>query len=385
MTMRDTVQGKGERSSNPIFLLTGDKPEALDVKRSAQAAVNIKEAVQSTDTEPAEHIFVLTDAERDAVGELIASLPALNVRSVQDDLLTRVEMAGRQMPQRLAETLIRFRRQANRYGSLLIRNLPTDPVLPDTPRDGKPAPDKKTFFSEYSLLMTMLQLGEPISYSDEKDGVLIQNICPVAGHEAKQENTGSTYLEFHTEDGFHPYKPDYLGLVCLRSDHERLAETATASIRNVLHVIPSTAITLLRQPLFRLRLSTSFLHGANSKEMYSAAMPVLTGNLLQPEMCVDYFLMEATTPEAKWALELLKAELLKVASGFVLLPGDMVLIDNRLAAHARTGFTPRYDGKDRWLQRCFTVEDFRRSAFSRSPGQHICSPLSIVFSMQDVG
>ncbi|SEM63485.1 hypothetical protein SAMN05444354_12017 [Stigmatella aurantiaca] len=50
--------------------------------------------------------------------------------------------------------------------------------------------------------------GKP--YSDEKEGVLIQNICPVAGHEAKQENTGSTYLGFHTEDGFHPDKPDCL-------------------------------------------------------------------------------------------------------------------------------------------------------------------------------
>ena len=53
---------------------------------------------------------------------------------------------------------------------------------------------------------------------------LAQNACVLArrdvpGKEAKQENGGSVLLEFHTEDGFHPYKPDFLGLLCLRSDH----------------------------------------------------------------------------------------------------------------------------------------------------------------------
>jgi L-asparagine oxygenase len=35
--------------------------------------------------------------------------------------------------------------------------------------------------------------------------------------------------------------------------------------------------------------------------------------------------------------------------------------------HGRTGFAPRYDGKDRWLQRTFVMNDLRRSRFQR-PG-----------------
>lgn len=118
-------------------------------------------------------------------------------------------------------------------------------------------------------------LGEPIAYEDEKEGLLIQNICPVKGQEKKQENTGSNYLNFHTEDGFHPYPPDHLALLGLRSDHEKIAETITASVRNVVDTLPGTAVMLLRQPLYRLHPSSSFK--LNQHEDYSVRLPVLTG------------------------------------------------------------------------------------------------------------
>lgn len=323
---------------------------------------------------PNNGLLELTPAESRTIRESMDRLPVLtHPDEITDDLLSGIELEHRSMPPRFAEALIRFRRSPNSSGSLIIRNLPTDPELPETPADGKPVRNKPTSYSEYGLLLAMLFLGEPISFMDEKEGALIQNICPVKGHELKQENVGSCYLEFHTEDGFHPYKPDYIALTCLRSDHEGVAKTTAASIRDVMHQLPTTAVQILRQPLFRLKLSSSF--GYTNESQYSSPITVLSGHWLQPDLCIDYYLMEAITPEATWALELLKGLLAEAVIEHALRPGDLMIVDNRMAAHGRTPFTPRFDGADRWLQRMFVLQDFRRTSASRSVGGHKCTPI----------
>lgn len=325
---------------------------------------------------PAADSIVLKASETAALREVIRRLPRIvDLAAVDARWLDEVDLARRHLPERLLRALIAFRRSGNDSGALIVRNLPTDPILPPTPADGRPSKAKETSFSEYTLLLAMLSLGEPIAYFDEKEGALIQSICPVKGREQLQENTGSTYLEFHVEDGFHPHKPDYLGLVCVRGDRDHQALTVTASIRRVLRRLPWRAVELLSRPLFRLRLSSSF--GAAAEPRFVGPLPVLTGHYLEPDMCVDHFLMEATTPEAQWALELLKRLLIDAAEPIDLQPGDMILIDNRTAAHGRTGFAPRYDGQDRWLQRMFVVQDARRSAGSRALGSAQCVPLSV--------
>ncbi|MBV9257652.1 MAG: TauD/TfdA family dioxygenase [Ktedonobacteraceae bacterium] len=322
-----------------------------------------------------ECVTTLTNEEQSIIKSCGDTLPRLDPSRLDDDsIFTSVGLARRAIPQRLAAKLIDFRRNSNDYGTLFIRNLPVDRELPPTPGNEKIL-FSKTPVSEYNLLLLMTYLGEPIAYADEKEGMIIQNIVPVPGNEDKQENTGSVFLEFHTEDGFHPYKPDYVGLLCLRSDHDHQAVTATASIRRALHKIPDHLITHLREPLYEIRLCSSFLKDGRHAS-YSPLMPILRGDTLEPELCIDFHAMRAVNEEAKIAFEGLKAALLGVLVGQILLPGDMIIIDNRVAAHARTAFQPRYDENDRWLQRMFVVEDFRRSQPGRPQRSHVCRPLT---------
>jgi L-asparagine oxygenase len=46
-------------------------------------------------------------------------------------------------------------------------------------------------------------------------------------------------------------------------------------------------------------------------------------------------------------------------------PGEIILIDNLRAVHGRSSFSPRYDGYDRFLVRCFAVFDFEKSDYAR--------------------
>ncbi len=321
--------------------------------------------------------IMLSDQEKEAIQDIIAYLPPIDLRQLDhSNIFTKVELAKSHIPERVATRLIEFKRSSNEYGTLLIRNLPVDAELPPTPEDGRMVTNKTSSISEYCLLLMMMYLGEPIAYADEKEGALIQNICPVKGFENRQENAGSVYLEFHTEDGFHPHKPDHVGLYCLKSDHEKIAKTASASIRRALPLLPSGTISLLRQPLFHIRASASFT-GEGEEPTYSSLMPVLSEDLFEPELCVDFFAMEAINSVAQVALDMLKSALLSVTIGCVLTPGDLMIVDNRVAAHARNGFKAHYDGTDRWLQRMFIVQDFRRSRASRAKGGHIVEPLSI--------
>lgn len=326
-----------------------------------------------------DHLLELTNEERSRVETALEGLPPLDVCSLDDDLITEVELRSGYIPERLVSRLIHFRKNSNENGMLLIRNLPIDHHLPPTPDDGGISREKTSYLSEYVLLAQMLHLGEPLGYADEKNGALIQNICPVRGKEDAQENCGSTYLEFHTEDAFHPHRPDFIGLLCLKPDHDHIAATAAASIRRALSIVPSKVQEILRQPLYRIRLSSSFT-GDATQTVFSHCLPVLSGDVLEPDLSVDFYGMEALTHSGHVALKTLEKALLKVAVEHRLVTGDLMIVDNRVAAHARTAFQPRHDGQDRWLQRLFVVHDFRRSRASRPRDSHICTPLPIEFA-----
>jgi L-asparagine oxygenase len=287
----------------------------------------------------------------------------------------KFETARRHIPVRISATLNAFQALGNDDGALLIRNLPIDEHLPFTPSPGQPL-DKQSQTSENILCLCMSHMGEPICYADEKNGQIIQDIFPISGEEEKQENSGSSLLEFHTENGFHPNSPDYLALLCLRPDHDRQAKTAVASVRRALSRIPGRLIEALRRPQFRIEVSSSFRR-ASVGMLETEPMPVLRGDPRDPLLCVDAHAMRGETAAAQQALSIFIEVLKDQAQSMVLETGDLLVIDNRMAAHARNSFKPRYDGYDRWLQRISTVVDRRQLDASRWPNRYVCIDLPI--------
>jgi len=64
--------------------------------------------------------------------------------------------------------------------------------------------------------------------------------------------------------------------------------------------------------------------------------------------------VEATCANAQFAAA---ANHPDVVHPITLQPGDMVIFKNQQTLNARDGFTPRYDGRDRWMLRVFGVND----------------------------
>ena len=278
--------------------------------------------------------------------------------------LAEARTAGCSLPPRLLEAIRAFRHDAD-SGVLTITNLPVAPEpLPPTPS----VPDSTEPAATAPAVIIVLigqQLGELIAYRDEKHGALVQNVVPVPELARTQSNGGSSPLELHTENAFHPNRPDYVGLLCLRSAHEGVG-TQVASIRHALPLLDAGEQEILRQARFVTAAPPSF-----RSEERSQPRPVLIGAPDDPDLCVDFHATAPQDTEAATALTRLRDALLQVRAELVLRPGSLVFLDNRLVVHGRSGFAPRYDGGDRWLHRVFVHLDHRRGRPRRAGNGHV--------------
>lgn len=302
----------------------------------------------------------LTDAECGEVRTLAEEMGRTSPAAPDD--LAWVAQARRlscRLPLRMREEIRRFRHDPGAAGALSLANLPVDEgALPATPgvRDSS---ERAATVPAAAAMLIGLQLGEVIAWQDEKFGALVQNIVPVRGMEETQGNAGSVPLEFHTENAFHPNRPDYVGLICLRSDHAKEAGTLVASIREGLALINEADREVLYEPRFVTAPPPSFRFGQ------AATHPVLDGDPEDPNIRVDFNATSPLDDTAKHVLERLRDTMNTVAKSLVLGPGQMVFVDNRVIVHGRTHFQPRFDGRDRWLHRVYVHLDNRRSRVHR--------------------
>lgn len=269
--------------------------------------------------------------------------------------------AGRLLPAAVHDALVDFADRPPQPGALLIKGLPVG-MVPPTP-DSPTAVTAKDRTSELTLLAVARRLGQPVGYEPEHGGDLVQNLVPTRAGADRQVSTSSRVnLKFHTEAAFHPHRPRYLLLLCLRGDPA--AFTTLSSVFEVLPRLPERVVDVLFQPRFRTAVDESYLHGRQNT--LGAPMAVLTGRRDRPSMVFDEDLMVGIDTEAEEALHVLGRAVVEHQTGLALETGDLIVVDNNVAVHGRTPFAPRFDGTDRWLQRSMVVSDLAPSAGERT-------------------
>jgi alpha-ketoglutarate-dependent taurine dioxygenase len=269
--------------------------------------------------------------------------------------------ASADLPRDVVDALARFRGDSGPDGVLLLRGLAVGdvPATPAHPSDAI----RKDRTSEHTLLSVASVLGEPVGYVQEHGGGIVQNIVPSRDTEGRQVSTSSAVtLAWHTETAFHPHKPRYLLLLCLRGDPH--AATMLCSVAHCLPHLDSPTVAILREPRFRTRPDESFLApGAHGR--LGPPTPVLAGGGEVPTLNYDEDLMVGVDAVAQAALERLGSVVRERASALVLAAGDLLVVDNARVVHGRSPFDARFDGTDRWLQRAFVVEQLEPSAGER--------------------
>jgi len=223
------------------------------------------------------------------------------------------------------------------------------PVTPATPHTAEPTLDAYESLIEHSF-----GLGYAISYRQEQQGRLVQNIVPVHKTEFQQISTSSKVeLALHTETAFHPYKPDYVLLLCLRGDPN--AVTTYADLNDIISELDKKTIDDLQKTWYLTGVDDSFRTLGEPYREFQ--LSVLTKNKDGYSMSYDEALMRGMNQRAETALKNLSTAIKKCTREIVLETGDLLVIDNNTTIHGRKPFQPKYDGTDRWVQRLLVKKD----------------------------
>jgi len=234
------------------------------------------------------------------------------------------------------------------YRNLDIGHIPPTPSIPFVSGDALDVAK--------STLLTFAKIfGTPIGYKQEQDGSLFQHIIPASKTEYGQISTSSkSNLELHTETAFHPYRPSFVLLLCLRGDKN--AVTTYADDHEILSHLKLETVEILQQPLFITRVDDSFR--TNGEPDVELVLPILRNRGDRDwEITYDSYFMRGVNQEAQDALDEFNAAIEKSTREIVLDSGQLLVINNKNTVHGRKPFTARYDGTDRWLMRVLVIKN----------------------------
>jgi len=249
------------------------------------------------------------------------------------------------------------------YRNQRIGEIPATPSISIV--DESVTPESIKVLKEYGSI-----LGHPVSYAQEQNGRLIHNLLPVYKTEYQQISTSSKVeLEMHTESSFHPYRPSYVLLLCLRGDEA--AATTYADDFDIVPRLSQEAISVLQKEWFTTQIDQSFrLDGQPDIDVRTAILEKINQDS-DYKITYDSWFMKAVGDgsddsrlQAERALQEMRDAVNSSTKEVVLKTGDLLVINNDCTIHGRKPFQPRYDGTDRWVQRMLVIRDM-------PPAEHV--------------
>jgi Fe(II)/alpha-ketoglutarate-dependent arginine beta-hydroxylase len=336
--------------------------------------------------------LVLSERDISEIQSLLNNI-AKQYNSVEDDsFLKNSSLFAQELPRRIREFFNDFKFLESNLGICIISGYPIDDSkIGKTPKHWKWKDDASRTLKEQILLVLYGSLlGYVFGWSTQQDGYIVHDVCPIKSNENDQIGCGSLQrIWWHTEDAFHSYRPDYVGLTCLRNP----AQVATTIANLDIGQLDEAQVKVLFEPRFIIRPdeshyeknqsdlrkeararatcdSVKFAYDRTSKMSTNLMekVPVLFGASQSPYLRLDPYFMEKIEDdeEAANALNALIRAINMNLKAITLQPGDYCFIDNYRAVHGREAFKPNYDGSDRWLKRINVAIDLRKSRDARA-------------------
>ena len=325
----------------------------------------------------------LSQADVQQIQTLLAELAERYDTAECQEFQKNATVLSHRLPESVRTFLTQFRLTEPDDGCCIISGYPFDQgKIGPTPAHWKNRADKPSTREEDMLFVLLGSLlGDCIGWSTQQSGYIVHDIMPIKGNEGEQLGTGSEeLLWWHTEDAFHPYRGDYIGMMCIRNpDH---VPTTIGTLEDV--DLDPNDVDLLFEESYSIKPDESHLKKNRSglrqgdraledafnrmeeRNTNPPKMAVLFGSKTNPYLRLDpYFMDKATTEEAQGAFDRLVEKLDDAIREVPLQDGDFCFVDNLKAIHGRLPFKARYDGTDRWLKRIIIARDLRKSRDER--------------------
>lgn len=307
------------------------------------------------DTEPL-WVVELTARERDEAGAAIDERfldPVLSagIEPGTSDFFNAGEIAEGMLPERARAALAALRRGT--VPAVLIRGLPSDPDPGPTPTEpDRPSLSPRRGYAWISFAVR--RLGDEFAYAMEKRGALVHNIYPTAQGATTQSNASFRVdLGLHTENAFHPIRPDWVALYCVRTVEEAPA-TRLVFLNEVLAQLTDDEIAVLREQRFTIRVVDS--HLAEGEKDIALPVAPLSGSPRDP-VIRWHETLTANDEVAERAMRAFSAAAKRATRYVTLREGDMLVFANEFCLHGRDKFEARLDGTDRWTLRGYALRD----------------------------
>jgi Fe(II)/alpha-ketoglutarate-dependent arginine beta-hydroxylase len=320
--------------------------------------------------------YEMNVSEQDQILELLKRFHPSGLNVSLGDLRQLAQLA-QYLPVQIREFLVdaKFTEKASAY--VISAPCLVPPNLASTPKHwGVESIPKSSLHFEAALIIFASILGDVFAWRTQQGGTFVHDVLPVKGLEYEQLGAGSlTPLSWHTEDAFHKFRGDYIGLGCLRNPDK--VATTLASIdalklseyeSSILHdsrfmIVPDNS----HLPKHNLSVSKDQFHQIDLSTISPETTPLLFGDAKRPFLRIDPDFMRTIEGdiEAKSALAHIYEAINEALIDIHLLAGDFLFIDNYRCVHGRRAFQPRFDGTDRWLKR---VNLSRSLRFSQAAG-----------------
>jgi L-asparagine oxygenase len=323
-------------------------------------------------------MFEITEDELNILKNLaskIESCPSKN----PDTFSNQTKKLSKDLPVRIQIELMNFIENGSENGFLLISGINIHDDIPDTPSNNTFKVGETTILAKIQAIILSF-VSEIIAYEAEGYGHIFQDIVPIKKMKMEQTSLGSgTELEIHTEQAFSKLRPDILSLACLRGDPN--AFTYVLPVQTIIDNLSDKDIELLKQPLWKTGIDLSFK--LNNHEFIEGDIrgpfPILDienqYNNGRYKLVFDQDLMFGINEDAQQLIGKIVDIYYQYRMHHNLKPGEIFIIDNRYALHGRSPFRPKYDGKDRFLVRCFSVFDYQYSSYARPSDSRVVSAI----------
>lgn len=296
-------------------------------------------------------------------------------KSVEDnDYIRQTYRFAERLPLSIRNAVKRLKREESQCDSLIIRGFKAgefDSIK--TPAHwNEVSSDLKAQELDFASTIFATLLGHIFSWRSQQHGNFVNEIIPIKGNESNQVGSSSkTALAWHNEDCFHPHRPDFLCLYCVRNNDS--ISTKLWSVRRLEPFKDHPLYNELFLPNYEFLVDYSHDQGipasnVKTMEKYKAEpiiLPVLWGDRNSPYMCFDPHFTRTLTKKAADALAWLEKIVSSDYSECSLQKADILFINNHKVAHGREPFNPKYDGQDRWLRRILITESIRKSIVER--------------------
>jgi Fe(II)/alpha-ketoglutarate-dependent arginine beta-hydroxylase len=329
--------------------------------------------------------LVLDELDTISIQKLLEKITQKYASVADEDFLVESCVLAHELPKQVHAFLNDFRHSEPSWGIAVISGYPiNDERIGNTPEHWRESVNKSASLPEDILLVLLgTLLGDVFGWAAEQGGHIVHDVIPIKEHENKQMSTGSNQtIWWHTEEAFHPYTSDYVGLMCLRNPDR--VPTTYACIDSV--DLNQEVVKILFEKQFIISPVESHLDrygsdiGTNGNGEYAPyyqlkqkqyvpeKISVMYGDPRSPYIRIDPYYMDMAGPdsEAKRALSELVRIIEESLSEVVLAPGDFCFINNYKTVHGRKPFKAKYDGKDRWLKRINLTRDLRKSRAVRA-------------------